>query len=87
MAKGLGLPTYGDDDPRSHHEEKVKVRGSTAIHRIDYTDQEVLVIYMVDGSKLEYGNVPRSVFNEFLKADSKGRFFNLHIRNTYSFLS
>lgn len=76
-----------DEDLETRHVEAVKVPGSSAIHRIDFTDQDVLIIYMNDGSKLEYGGVPKSLFDAFQKAPSKGKFFNAHIRNIYQHLN
>lgn len=87
MKKGLGVP----DDEATQEDveyyksiESVKVKGSSAIHSVDYTDRATLIVYMVDGSKLEYGDVPKTVFDSFQKAESKGKFFNANIRNTYA---
>jgi hypothetical protein len=80
--KSLGTPT---EEERSGV-EKLKVSGSIAIHRIDYTDDDILIVYMNDGSKLEYSGVSRTTFNDFQKAESKGGFFNRQIRNKYTYL-
>lgn len=88
--KGLGVPDSEEDDMRAteediqRHVEHVNVRGSSAIHSVDYTDRATLIVYMSDGSKLEYGDVPKGVYDSFLKAESKGKFFNAHVRNTYA---
>lgn len=87
--KGLGVPDSEEDDMRATeddikmHVEHVNIRGSSAIHSVDYTDRAVLIVYMADGSKLEYGDVPKSIFDAFQKAESKGKFFNAYVRNTY----
>jgi hypothetical protein len=37
------------------------------------------------GTLYDYFAVPRSTFDRFLAADSKGTFFNQHIRGVYPF--
>lgn len=84
--KGLAVPDdEGTAEDIAYYKsiEHVNVRGSNAIHGIDYTDRGTCVIYMVDGSRLEY-EIPRATFDAFQKAESKGKFFNAEIRNTYA---
>jgi hypothetical protein len=66
---------------------KVKTPGSFAIVDVTYHESvEELSVHMQKGQRLVYANVPKSVFEEFLKTDSKGKFFNERIRNVYTFL-
>jgi hypothetical protein len=71
---------------------KVKTHGSWAIQDVTYHEiHEELTIHMQEGTKgqgkkLVYSHVPKSVFEEFLKAESKGKFYNSRIRNSYPFL-
>lgn len=72
--------------------EKRKVRGSSAITKIEHDAKtKILTVHMQDGPKgqgrvLNYANVPRDVFQAFTAAESKGSFFNSHIRNDYPFV-
>ena len=71
---------------------KVKVNASWAVQDVTYHESvEELTVHMQDGpkgqgKKLVYGMVPKKIFEEFLKAESKGKFFNSRIRNVYPFL-
>ena len=42
-----------------------------------------LVIDFDDGVSHRYFNVPRSVYRGLLRAPSKGKYFNSHIRNNF----
>lgn len=72
--------------------QSVNIRGSTAIDRIEYDDQSrVLTVHMQPGTKGQsavssYMDVPKEVFEEFVKADSHGKFYNTRIREHYPFL-
>ncbi len=59
---------------------------SSAILNLDYRDDsgELLVTFVTGKTYLYYG-VPAEVFAEFVRATSKGRFFNQAIRNRYFF--
>lgn len=66
---------------------KIKTPHSYAIKSIKYNEiTEELAIDMEKGTTLYYGNVPIQVFREFEATESKGKFFNARIRNTYTFL-
>ena len=58
---------------------------SSAIRRIEYDDARgVLQIWFQEsGGPYNYPGVPRSLYERFLNASSKGSFFNDHIRDRY----
>lgn len=72
---------------------RIKTPGSSAVQDISYNNESrILVVHMAEGPKgrggtLEYAAVPESVFKEFQQAESKGRFFNTRIRNTYNIIN
>ncbi len=71
---------------------KVKVTSSWAVQDVTYDDTtKSLTVHMREGTqgqgkRLMYSPVPRHVFDEFLSAESKGRFFNARIRNSYTYV-
>ena len=59
---------------------------STAIREIDYdAERAKLLVQFVSGERYVYVGVPAEVCRSFLEADSKGRFFQLQIRDRYPF--
>ena len=57
---------------------------SEAIREIEYfEDEEVLEIMFTSGKTYKYYAVEQKVYNDFLKADSKGRFYNERIKGYY----
>jgi hypothetical protein len=46
---------------------------------------KTLKVTFVSGSEYSYKKVPESTFAKALRATSKGRFFNKHIRNKFAF--
>ena len=54
---------------------------SSAIHSIAYEVDSLYVLFK-DGSEWAY-NAPISVFKDWLKAESKGRFFNMEVRGKF----
>ncbi len=54
---------------------------SKAIASIAYELGSLYVLFN-DGSEWSY-NAPISVFNDWLKAESKGRFFNMEVRGKF----
>ena len=48
-------------------------------------ESQVLEVEFSSGSVYQYTDVPASVYRELLDADSKGSYFNAHIRVAYSF--
>jgi hypothetical protein len=55
---------------------------SSFIESIEY-DHGILVVTFGNGKVAEYYRVPRSVFDNFLGAESRGQFFNENIRDQY----
>lgn len=59
---------------------------STAISEIDYdAGRAKLLVRFMSGERYVYVGVPGEVHRSFLEADSKGRFFQLHVRDRYPF--
>lgn len=60
---------------------------STAISRIAYEPRRgtLSVWFRETGACYRYFGVPAAVYRAFAAAGSKGRFFNLHIRDRYDF--
>jgi hypothetical protein len=46
-------------------------------------EQLVMELGFHDGSTYAYFDVPTATYFELLRADSKGRYFNHHIRNNF----
>jgi hypothetical protein len=44
---------------------------------------QLYVRFLSSGDTYVYDAVPREVFDELLQAESKGRYFNAHIRNSF----
>lgn len=44
-----------------------------------------LIVTFKNGRRYQYEGVPADLYNELLKSNSKGRFFNSNIRDEYSF--
>ena len=59
---------------------------SSAIERIDYqARRRELFVTFTSGRRYIYYDVPERVYWHFLDADSRGRYFNLHVRDHYDF--
>ena len=59
---------------------------STAIREIDYdAERAKLLVRFESGERYVYVGVPGEVHRSFVEADSKGRFFQLQIRDRYPF--
>ncbi|TLP43431.1 KTSC domain-containing protein [Cohaesibacter sp. CAU 1516] len=55
---------------------------SSAISRIEWEDG-ILSIWFKSTGRYDYPNVPLELFEAFLDAPSKGRFYNMYIRDKY----
>jgi hypothetical protein len=59
---------------------------STAISEIDYdAERTKLLVRFQSGERYVYVGVPGEVHRSFVEAESKGRFFQLRIRDRYPF--
>src|SRR3569623_138111 len=59
---------------------------STAISEIDYdAERAKLLVRFASGERYVYVGVPDEIHRSFVKADSKGRCFQLHVRDRYPF--
>ena len=56
---------------------------SSAICSIAYELDQGLFVLFQDGTEYLYKNAPIGVFKAWLKAESKGRFFNMNIRGKF----
>lgn len=57
---------------------------STALAWVGYlSEQGVLRVGLRTGRNYDYVDVPARVYQELLAAESKGRYYNLHIRNEF----
>ena len=64
--------------------KKIRVILSSDIEAIDYDDfTRLLTIRFGDGAVNQYSNVALHTYTAFTQTDSKGRFFNRHIRGIY----
>jgi len=59
---------------------------SSAIERIDYqSDRQQLFVTFTTGRRYVYFDVPAPIYRCFLTAESRGRYFNINIRDHYDF--
>ena len=58
---------------------------SSFIDRVAYDENSGNLYVVLDHGSYVYNGVPVSVFERFLEASSKGRFFNLKIKDVYTF--
>jgi len=49
------------------------------------SNQNTLIIRFKNGAYYKYDNVPEQVYNNFITAQSVGRYFQSYIRNVYTF--
>lgn len=59
---------------------------STTLYAVGYDAKaDILELEFQSGAVYQYFGVPASEFRELLGAPSKGKYFNLHIRERYAF--
>ncbi len=64
---------------------KIKVKSSN-ITSIDYNEKEqILIIEFIGGGKYIYNKLPKDIYNSFIKAESKGKFFFKNIKGKFEF--
>lgn len=60
---------------------------SSWINAVNYfAEEEAVEINLINGKTYVYFGVPKSVFNDFLDATSKGKFYNDQIKGEYNSL-
>lgn len=60
---------------------------SSWINALNYFDEEeALEINLLNGKTYSYFGVPKNLYYEFIKADSKGKFYNEFIKYNYNSL-
>ena len=62
--------------------EKQEVE-SSVIHAVGHT--RVLEIEFESGRVYQYFDVPQDIYDSMLQSDSKGRYFNQHIRGKFPY--
>jgi len=59
---------------------------STLLHAVTYQDQcAVLELEFRSGAVYRYFGIPQQTFEELLRAESKGGYFNSRIRNRFAY--
>lgn len=59
---------------------------SSTINAVGYEESNnILKVNFKNGSTYVYQNVPKTVYQEFLTSESKGKFFNRNIRGQYEY--
>lgn len=59
---------------------------STSVASIGYDEAtETLEVEFLNGSIYQYYNVPISIYEQNMQAGSKGKFFNMYIKNAYPY--
>jgi hypothetical protein len=60
---------------------------STTMQTVGYNQKsQVLEVEFQSGMIYQYLDVPPAIYKELLEAESKGRYFNGEIRDTYEFI-
>ena len=62
----------------------VAIRSSSLAQVAYDCHQSILRVQFRDGAAFDYEGVPLQTYLDLLQADSKGAYFNRHIRNLYS---
>ncbi len=66
--------------------ETVEVTSSSIKKIIWDNEKNLLLVQFLESPLYVYSNVPKSVFKDFVKAESKGKFFMAHIKKSYTFI-
>jgi len=56
---------------------------SSSIRAVGYDGHNLAVLFHTSDTVYTHPGVPRSVYREFMKAASKGAYYNAHIRGRY----
>ena len=57
---------------------------SSNIKKVGYNENNLIVEYL-SGAKYSYENVPKELYEELLKAESKGSFMNSKIKGKFNY--
>jgi hypothetical protein len=69
--------------PNSKPFPMAPIRSSSLAQAAYDCRQSILQVQFRDGTAYEYGGVPLQIYFDLLQADSKGAYFNRHIRSLY----
>ena len=59
---------------------------SSNVKAIGYDERtQTLEVEFLSGGVYQYRNVPENMYNEFMRASSKGRFLHIYIKNCYPY--
>lgn len=59
---------------------------SSAMNQVAYEKNKLeLIVWMKDGKRISYKDVPYETYQGLMKAHSKGAFFNQQIRDRFQF--
>lgn len=62
----------------------MKVKTSRAVSEITYQERtRNLYVHFTDGTSYVYRDVPKDVYERFLEAQSKGRYYNAEVRDKF----
>jgi hypothetical protein len=59
---------------------------STLLQAAAYQDECLLELQFNNGAVYQYFGVPAQIYQDLLQAESKGRYFNFHIRNRFAYV-
>jgi hypothetical protein len=79
------LDDHGLPDPLPEGEKVMPTMhlvDSTLLHSVGYMDGKLYVKFL-NGARYSYSGVPIEVFNDFMAAESAGKFFLTKIKNQY----
>jgi len=64
---------------------KIKMKSSNIVS-VDYNEKEqTLIIEFTGGGKYIYSKLSKDIYNNFIKAESKGKFFFKNIKGKFEF--
>jgi len=66
--------------------ERVPLASSSLASAQYDAETETLEIEFRNGRMYSYSGVPLHIYEQLMEADSKGQFYNLHIRDAYPFV-
>ena len=58
---------------------------SSLLSSIEYSIEAILELEFRSGAIYQYFGVPQAVFQELIAAESKGAYFNRHVRNCFRY--